>query len=99
MKKFLLMFLISLSVEADIVSDSYLVCKAIETTKMSQGCQVNGKVIDVVLDMNIVEARKTCTVIVSMIATKTQSFRNGDYKLRIFSPIYKEIPTASCNFF
>ena len=83
----------------DVIDDAYRFCAAIESTGMASGCEISGAkgTIDVTMDTNSSEARKMCKGMVSQMASMTKNFRNGRWKLQIFSP-YGSRPIARCSF-
>ena len=98
--QFLLMALTSMlapAVYADAVDDAMRICKVMEATGDSTGCEVKGfgSTVDVTMNTDGAEAKKTCLGIASFMAEQTHSF-GGEWKLRIFSPYSGEKPIAIC---
>lgn len=96
----LLMSLTSMSaptVYADAVDDAMRICKVMEATGDSTGCEVKGygSTVDVTMDTNGAEAKKICLGVADFMAEQTRSF-GGEWKLRIFSPYSGEKPIAIC---
>lgn len=83
----------------DPVGDAYKVCQAFTNTGMTTECNVGGfaSTIDVRMDMNSEEARKTCVGAVELVGKQTPSLA-GRWKLRIFSPYSGDHPIAVCPF-
>ncbi len=81
------------------VEDAFKVCQAFTNTGLTTECDVGGfeSTIDVRMDMNSEEARKTCIGAVELVSKKIQSL-SGRWKLRIFSPYSGEHPIATCPF-
>jgi len=94
----LLAFACPRNAHADVVDDAYKVCAAMENTGLTTSCKVDGwkGAIDVRIDTSSTEARKICEGVAEMMAQQTGSFRDGRWKLQIFSPYSGDQPVAVC---
>lgn len=86
---------------ADAVDDAFFTCALFERTGLTTSCEVQGwgSTVDVRMDMNSGEARKTCAQVAQMIRDQRGgALRLASWKLKIFSPYSGDQPIVVCNF-
>lgn len=82
----------------DAIKDAFILCQMMKETGLTTQCSVNGggSAVDVTIDINSAEARKTCVGVADNMAKITTSFAGHNWQLQIFSPYSGERPIATC---
>ena len=83
----------------DPVSNAFRVCKMIDNTGLfTAPCQVSSRkyTVTATIDLPSADARKACTQIVGVVASKGFHFSNGEWSVQIKSPTSGDKSIASC---